>query len=218
MEAMEKIVTCVTRGKVDQNSPWPPDLKGEDGVFELVRDALAAGVDPNEILAKGLMPGMEIIGKKFSQGTSFVPDLLMAAKAMNAGLEQLKPFFEEGTAVRRGVFVLGTVLGDLHDIGKNLVRMMMEGAGYEVIDLGANVAPETFLENVKKFPGCIVGMSALLTSTMVNMETTARLIKKESPDTLVAVGGAPLSEEFCTAIGADLYAADPQQLIERLHA
>ncbi|NLN92016.1 MAG: cobalamin-binding protein [Candidatus Hydrogenedens sp.] len=217
MELMEKIADLVIRGKVNQSSAWPPDLKGKDGVFELVRDALAAEVDPNEILSKGLKEGMEIIGQRFSIGEAYVPDLLMAAKAMTAGMDQLQPFFESGAATRRGVFVVGTVLGDNHDIGKNLVRMMMEGAGFEVIDLGYNVAPEAFLAAVKEHPGCLVGLSALLTSTMINMKQTTQMIKDYSPDTLVAVGGAPLTQGFCDSIGADIYAEDPQKLIEWLN-
>lgn len=218
METFERIASCVARGKVDVKSPWPPDLKGQDGVFELVRDALATGADPNDVLTKGLMPGMNDVGKKFSRNEVFVPDLLMAAKAMTAGMDQLKPHFESGAAKRRGVLIVGTVKGDLHDIGKNLVRMMMEGAGYEVIDLGVDVSPEAFLAKVEERPGSMVGLSALLTTTMVNMEETTRLIKSKFPETIVVVGGAPLTWEFCKKIGADAYSPDPQGIIEWLDA
>lgn len=218
MELFEQIATCVSRGKINQTSPYPPDLRGQDGVFELVRDALANNVNPNDILTKGLMVGMSEVGQKFSRNEVFVPDLLMAAKAMTAGMDQLKPHFESGAAQRRGVFVVGTVQGDLHDIGKNLVRMMMEGAGYEVIDLGVDVAPEKFLAKVQERPGCIVGLSALLTTTMVNMEKTTKLIKEQCPGTVVVVGGAPLTQEFCNKIGADAYSPDPQGIIEWLDA
>lgn len=216
MEVFEQIATCVSRGKINSTSPYPPDLRGQDGVFELVRDALAAGTDPNDVLTKGLMVGMNEVGKKFSRNEVFVPDLLMAAKAMTAGMDQLKPAFESGAAKRRGVFIVGTVQGDLHDIGKNLVRMMMEGAGYEVIDLGVDVAPEKFLAQVDERPSSIVGLSALLTTTMVNMDKTTKMIKEKHPDTLVVVGGAPLTQEFCDKIGADAYSADPQGIIEWL--
>lgn len=218
METFDQIATCVSRGKINASSPYPPDLKGQDGVFELVRDALAGDADPNDILVKGLMPGMNDVGKKFSRNEVFVPDLLMAAKAMTAGMDQLKPHFESGAAKRRGVFIVGTVKGDLHDIGKNLVRMMMEGAGYEVIDMGVDVAPEAFLAKVVERPGSIVGLSALLTTTMVNMEETTKLIKANHPDTLVVVGGAPLTQEFCDKIGADAYSPDPQGIIDWLNA
>ncbi len=216
MDVFEQIATCVSRGKINQNAPYPPDLRGQDGVFELVRDALENNVDANDILTKGLMVGMNTVGKKFSANEVFVPDLLMAAKAMTAGMDQLKPYFESGAAKRRGVFIIGTVQGDLHDIGKNLVRMMMEGAGFEVIDMGVDVKPEAFLEKVAERPGSIVGLSALLTTTMVNMEKTTKLIKDSHPDTLVVVGGAPLTQEFCDKIGADAYAPDPQGIIDWL--
>ena len=216
MELFENIAVCVTRGKVNQVSAYPPDLRGQDGVFELVRDALANGVAPSDILTKGLMVGMNEIGQKFSRNEAFVPDLLMAAKAMTAGMDQLKPAFESGAAQHRGIFVVGTVKGDLHDIGKNLVRMMMEGAGYKVIDLGVDVSPEKFVAAVQENPGCIVGLSALLTTTMINMENITKAVKEAAPATVVAVGGAPLTQEFCDKIGADAYSADPQGLIEWL--
>ncbi len=218
MEVFEKIATCVSRGKINKDAPYPPDMRGEDGVFELVRDALAGDTEPNDILTKGLMVGMSEVGKKFSRNEVFVPDLLMAAKAMTAGMEQLQPHFDSGAATRRGVFIVGTVQGDLHDIGKNLVRMMMEGAGYEVIDMGVDVAPEDFLKKVDERPGSIVGLSALLTTTMVNMEKTTKMIKDKHPDTMVVVGGAPLTQEFCNKIGADAYSPDPQGIIEWLDA
>lgn len=216
MEVFEQIATCVSRGKINKSSPYPPDLRDQDGVFELVRDALASDVNPNDILTRGLMIGMGEVGRKFSANEVFVPDLLMAAKAMTAGMDQLKPAFESGAARRRGVFIVGTVKGDLHDIGKNLVRMMMEGAGYEVIDMGVDVSPEDFLAKVSEHPGSIVGLSALLTTTMVNMEAITKTIKEKHPDVLVVVGGAPLTQEFCDKIGADAYAADPQGIIDWL--
>lgn len=218
MEVFEQIATCVSRGKINKSSPYPPDLREQDGVFELVRDALAGDADPNDILTKGLMVGMNEVGQKFSRNEVFVPDLLMAAKAMTAGMDQLKPHFESGAAKRRGVFIVGTVQGDLHDIGKNLVRMMMEGAGYEVIDMGVDVSPEKFLAKLDERPGSIIGLSALLTTTMVNMEKTTKLIKEKHPDALVVVGGAPLTQEFCDKIGADAYSPDPQGIIDWLNA
>lgn len=215
-ELTEQIAQCVERGKVDANAPYPPDMKGQDGVYELTKQALESGMDPNEILTGGLMQGMSVVGKKFSRNEVFVPDLLMAAKAMGAGMDQLKPAFESGAAKHRGTFIVGTVQGDLHDIGKNLVRMMMEGAGWEVIDLGVDTAPEAFLEAIKEHTGAVVGLSALLTTTMVNMEKTVKLLKEQVPDCVVVVGGAPLTQEFCDKIGADAYSPDPQGAIEYL--
>ncbi len=215
-ELTDRIAQCVERGKVNADAPYPPDMKGQDGVYELTKAALEGGTDPNEILTGGLMKGMGVVGKKFSRNEVFVPDLLMAAKAMTAGMDQLKPAFESGAAKHKGTFVVGTVQGDLHDIGKNLVRMMMEGAGWEVIDLGVDTSPEKFLDAAKSHPGSVVGLSALLTTTMVNMEKTVKLLKEEVPDCIVIVGGAPLTQEFCDKIGADAYSPDPQGAIDYL--
>jgi methanogenic corrinoid protein MtbC1 len=213
---LEQIAMCCERGKINADSPYPPDLKGENGVQELVAEALATDVNPNDVLTQGLMPGMSAVGKKFSNNEVFVPDLLMAAKAMTSGMDQLKPFFESGQAQHKGVFVVGTVQGDLHDIGKNLVRMMMEGAGWNVVDLGVDAPAEKFIDEVKKHPGAVIGLSALLTTTMVNMEKTVQMVREVAPETVVVVGGAPLTQEFSDKIGANAYASDPQGIIEWL--
>ncbi len=215
-EILEQIATCCERGKMNAGSPYPPDMRGQDGVDELVRKALDDGVDPNDILTQGLMVGMSNVGRKFSNNEVFVPDLLMAAKAMTAGMDHLKPAFDSGAATHKGVFVVGTVRGDLHDIGKNLVRMMMEGGGYEVVDLGVDVSPEQFVEAVKEHPGCVVGLSALLTTTMVNMEETVKQVKAIDEKAKVLVGGAPLTQEFADKIGADAYSPDPQGALDYL--
>lgn len=215
-ELLEQIAVCIERGKVNATSPYPPDMKGQDGADELVKQAIEKGISPDEILEKGLVVGMNSIGQKFSENKVFVPDLLMAAKAMQAGMAHLKPYFEAGTAHRKGVFICGTVQGDLHDIGKNLVAMVVEGGGYEVVDLGVDVSAEKFMAAVEKHPGAVVGMSALLTTTMVNMEKTTSLIKGKSPSTKVIVGGAPLTSEFAKKIGADAYSPDPQGAVQFL--
>jgi methanogenic corrinoid protein MtbC1 len=217
-DIIDQIANCVERGKVDKNAPYPPDLKGQDGVKELTEQALSGGTDPSDVLQRGLMAGMSVVGKKFSKNEVFVPDLLMAAKAMTAGMDQLKPAFESGAAKHKGTFIVGTVQGDLHDIGKNLVRMMMEGAGWQVIDLGVDTAPDKFLGTLKEYPGAVVGLSALLTTTMVNMEKTVKMLKDNVPGTVVVVGGAPLTQDFCDKIGADAYSPDPQGIIEWLDA
>ena len=217
-ELLAKIANCCERGKVNKDSPYPPDMKGDDGVDELVRTALENKVDPNLVLTQGLMAGMSVVGKKFSNNEVFVPDLLMAAKAMTAGMDQLKPFFESGAAKHKGTFIVGTVQGDLHDIGKNLVRMMMEGNGWKVVDLGVDTSAEQFVAALDENPEAVIGMSALLTTTMVNMEKTVTAVKAKSPDTLCVVGGAPLTQEFCDKIGADGYAPDPQGIIDYLDA
>lgn len=217
-ELLNQIATCVERGKINASSPYPPDMKGQDGADELTKKAIDEGVDPNDVLQKALVVGMEKIGVKFKENKVFVPDVLMAAKAMGTAMVHLKPFFQSGQVQRKGTFVIGTVQGDLHDIGKNLVAMIVEGGGWEIVDLGTDVSAEKFLEAVESHPGCSVGMSALLTTTMVNMENAVKTIKGKSPDTKVLVGGAPLTQEFCEKIGADCYSADPQGAVEYLNS
>jgi 5-methyltetrahydrofolate--homocysteine methyltransferase len=142
--------------------------------------------------------------------------MLISAKAMNASMIHLKPYFQTGEVKQKGTFIIGTVFGDLHDIGKNLVAMMIGGAGWEVIDLGIDVQPEKFTEKVQEYPEAVVGISALLTTTMNNMTPVVKAIKDVSPQTKVLVGGAPLSSDFAQAIGADAYAKDPQESVKWL--
>jgi 5-methyltetrahydrofolate--homocysteine methyltransferase len=208
-ELIEKIGQCVERGKVNKSSPYPNDMKGMDGADEFTRQALEAAVGPAAIL-QVCNDGMQRIGARFSRNEVFVPELLMAAKAMHAVMVHLEPFFKTGSIKAKGKFVLGTVAGDLHDIGKNLVRMVIEGNGWEVIDLGVDVKPAKFLEAIKNTSGCVVGLSALLTTTMVSMSKTVQEIKAHFPATIVIVGGAPLTMEAALKMGADGYSPDPQ--------
>lgn len=217
-EIIARIATCLERGKVNRDSPYPPDLRGEDGADELTRRALETGIPAETVLADGLIVGMTRIGRKYSEGKAFVPDLLMAAKAMKAAMAHLKPYFDSGQTHHRGTFVIGTVEGDLHDIGKNLVAMMLEGGGYKVVDLGVNVGAPQFVQAVKDNPGCSVGLSALLTTTMVNMEKIIAAIHAVSPHTPVLVGGAPVTEDFARRICATAYAPDPQGALDYLAA
>ncbi|MEI7491643.1 MAG: corrinoid protein [Bacteroidota bacterium] len=216
-EIIEKLTTCIEFGKINQKSPFPPSMRGEIGADELTRQALEAGIKPAEILEQGLIPGMNAVGLKFSQGKVFVPEMLMAAKAMGTALVHLKPYFMSGEVKRKGTFIIGTVFGDLHDIGKNLVAMTVEGAGWEVIDLGVDVKTESFLDTLEKYPNCAVGISALLTTTMGNMESVVKLVKEKYPLTKVLVGGAPLNTEFSNKIGADFYSRDPQGAVAYLN-
>jgi len=215
-DLLEQIAICIERGKVSAASPYPPDMKGQDGAGELVKKALDKGIPADDVLSKGLVIGMGRVGQKFSENKVFVPDLLMAAKAMSAGMAHLKPYFESGQAHHKGVFVVGTVQGDLHDIGKNLVAMVVEGGGWKVVDLGVDVSSEKYLNAVKENPGAVVGLSALLTTTMINMEKTVKLLKDSVPGTKVIVGGAPLTADFAKKIGADAYSPDPQGAINFL--
>ena len=213
-ERVSKILLCVERGKVDAASPYPPDLRGQEGADELTRQALAAGAGPDEVLA-ACDEGMKRIGDKFGAGKAFVPELLMSAKAMKTAMLHLKPFFASGQVQAKGVFVVGTVAGDLHDIGKNLVCMMLEGAGFEVVDLGTDVSPERFVEAAQGDGVNLVAMSALLTTTMGNMKATLAALDAAGMrgKVKVMVGGAPVTERFAHQIGADGYAPDASRAV-----
>lgn len=214
-ELIEKISICVERGKVNKAASYPPMMKGEDGADEITRLAIEQSMNPEEIL-QACNIGMQRIGERFGRNEVFVPELLMAAKAMNAVMAHLKPFFKAGTVKTKGKFVLGTVAGDLHDIGKNLVSMVVEGNGWEVIDLGVDVKSAKFIEKIKENPGCIVGLSALLTTTMVSMSKTVQEIKAQFPDIKIIVGGAPLSPKSAEEMGADGYSPNPQGAVDFL--
>ncbi|HEY9166187.1 MAG TPA: cobalamin-dependent protein [Candidatus Kryptonia bacterium] len=216
-QILEQLTTCIEFGKINKASPFPPAMKGQDGADELCKAALDIGINPEEILNDALIPGMSRIGDKFSQGKAFVPEMLIAAKAMTAAMKHLKPYFASGEIKRKGVFVVGTVMGDLHDIGKNIVAMTVEGAGWEVIDLGVDVRSEKFLDAIGKYPDCVVGMSALLTTTMANMGSIVRGIRDKYPEKVILVGGAPLSADFCASIGANFYSPDPQGAVKYLN-
>jgi len=217
-DLLSKLAECVEFGKINIASPYPPQMKGQEGADEITRKALEQGVHPQDILSKGLMPGMERIGVKFRENKVFVPQVLMSAKAMSTAMIHLKPHFLSGAAKQKGTFIIGTVQGDLHDIGKNLVSMMVEGNGYKVVDLGTDVASDKFIAAVKEHPGAVVGLSALLTTTMASMEKITKDIKTALPDTIVTIGGAPVNNDFCQKIGADCYSADPQGIVEFLNA
>ena len=216
-DLFEKLATCVEFGKINQASPFPPQMKGQPGAEELTLQLLEEKANPSDILTKGLIVGMEKIGVKFKENKVFVPQVLMSAKAMGTALKHLKPFFNDGTVQRKGKFIIGTVQGDLHDIGKNLVAMMVEGNGYEVIDLGVDVKPEKYLEAVRQNPDAYVGMSALLTTTMMNMKDINEAIKKEFPNVVTFIGGAPVTAEFAKEIGVDHYTDGPQELVDILN-
>jgi 5-methyltetrahydrofolate--homocysteine methyltransferase len=213
---LEEIARCIERGKADAASPHPPDLAGRPGVDELVRDALRAGLDPGEILRRGLVAGMDVVGRKFRDCEVFLPDVLMSARAMNAGLKHLQPYFGSGEVRYRGVVVMGTVSGDLHDIGKKIVSLIFEGGGWRVVDVGVDAGPEKFLEAIARHRPQAVGLSALLTTTMAHMESITAAIKARYPEVKVLVGGAPVTQAFADRIKADAYAPDPQGGLEYL--
>src|SRR5660398_209092 len=185
--------------------------RGErEAVVSMVKDALYGGTDPADILNDGLIAAMQAVGEKMEEGDMFIPEVLRAAKTMPAGLEILEPHRGEGTVESAGKVVVGTVKGDVHDIGKNLVGMMLTSAGFDVVDLGRDVAPEDFVEAVDSNGADILGMSALLTTTMPMMiETLAALESNSRRDKVkVMIGGAPVSRGYAEEIGADAYASD----------
>ena len=198
MGILEDISSAVQRGKKKEVAP-------------LVEQALAEGVEPLAILNGALVPAMGVIGDKFSAGEVFVPEMLVAARAMAAGTEVLKPHLAEAGAEPLGKAVIGTVKGDMHDIGKNLVRMMMEGKGIEVEDLGVDVAPEAFVEYLREHPDCqLVCLSALLTTTMPAIADTVKAIEDAGlrGNVKIMIGGAPVTQAFADEVGADSYTDD----------
>ncbi|MBC8192413.1 MAG: cobalamin-dependent protein [Candidatus Marinimicrobia bacterium] len=206
----------VAVGKINKNTPRPADMIGMDGADELAAQAVKLGIAPNEILNKGLLLGMSVIGEKFSRGEAFIANMLISAQAMNAAMEHLRPFFESGEIKSTGTLVLGTVRGDLHDIGKNLVKMILKGDGWDVIDLGTDVSADEFVTAVDANPQALVGLSALLTTTMLNMEEVIMALKNRNPKTRVFIGGAPVSQMFSEEIGADGYFRDPHSFARSL--
>ena len=174
-----------------------------------VQEALDAGIPAMDILQQGMIGAMNVVGEKFQKNEIFVPEMLVAAKTMKKGVEVLRPHLSGDAMGSMGKFILGTVAGDLHDIGKNLVGMMIESAGFEVIDLGVDVPAEKFVETIKANPDCkIVGASALLTTTMDSLKNTVEVIKAANLGVKILVGGAPITQEFADQIGADAYTPD----------
>ena len=191
-------------------------IKGQaPAVKELVQKAIDEKTHPGEVLEKGLIAGMSVIGERFKKNEVYVPEVLIAARAMHAGMDILKPLLAESGIKSKGVFAIGTVKGDLHDIGKNLVMMMMEGAGYQIMDLGVDVTPEKFVEAVREGAD-IIGLSALLTTTMPSMKLSIDALTAAGvrDSVKIMVGGAPLTRQFADEIGADGYAPDAASAVD----
>lgn len=188
--------------------------EGLDSAQEKTQVAIEAGISAEKILQQGLIPAMEEVGRLYETGVFYVPEMLIAARAMQGSLNLLKPLLVDSGVASAGKVVIGTVQGDLHDIGKNLVAMMLEGAGFEIVDLGTDVAPEAFVEAVKDGAN-IVGLSALLTTTMVAMESTIQALEEVGvrDQVKVIIGGAPITQEYADQIGADSFAADASQAV-----
>lgn len=202
-ETLSQISTAVIEGNKEE-------------AVELTQEAIDEGTEAQEILNQGLMPGMDHVGVEFRAGNMFVPEVLRSARAMQASMDILKPLLVEAGAKMSGKVVLGTVKGDLHDIGKNLVSMMCEGAGFEVQDLGKNVEPETFVAAVKDFEPDVLGMSALLTTTMRAMEHTVKALQEAGvrDQVKIMIGGAPVTQSFAEQIGADGYASNAASAVD----
>lgn len=198
---MSKILSTISQTVIEGD---------RDDMGRLTQEALDEGLEAQEILNKGLMPGMDYVGGEFKVGRMFVPEVLRSARAMQVSMDIIKPLLADTGAEMVGRVLLGTVKGDLHDIGKNLVGMMCEGAGFEVMDLGKNADPEAFVEAIKSFQPHIVGMSALLTTTMRTMEQTIRVLEAAGvrDSVKIILGGAPVTQAFADQVGADGYASN----------
>jgi len=182
-----------------------------------VEQGLNAGITVDDLLKKGLLSAMDLVGERFGEGDIFIPQVIWSAKAMQAGMDLLRPHFTEDQQEKSARIIIGTAQGDIHDIGKNLVGMMLEGAGFEVVDLGVDIKPENFVEKAVEETADIIAVSALLTTTMMSMaEVVAIKNEKELSSLKVIIGGAPLSKEFCKEIGADAYGVDAMDAVAKV--
>jgi len=202
--SLEKISEGVLKGNINL-------------VLEEVKSLIEKGEEPLKIINEGLMVGMNTVGEKFKKGEMFVPEVLMSAKAMKSGIELVKPLINEEDMPSIGTVVIGTVKGDLHDIGKNLVGMMMESAGFKVVNIGVDASPDKFVEAVKENNANILAMSAMLTTTMTQMKKIVEAIKEAGlkDNIKIMIGGAPVTEKFASEIGADLYTVDASSAAEK---
>ena len=205
MDALfEKMAERLMVGKIDE-------------VKELAQQALDQGASPRDIIDKGLLAGMDVVGKRFKAGDMFIPEVLLCARCMHGAMDILKPLLSEADAAGMGIYLIGTVEGDLHDIGKNLVSMMLQGAGFEVIDVGTNITPQQFVDAVTEHKPNILGLSALLTTTMPKMEETINALKEAGlrDQVKIMAGGAPVTQAFVEEIGADAYGANAASASEK---
>lgn len=214
---LEQLSLCIERGRVNKDSNYPSDMKGMPGAVDLTQQALNEGISAQDVLNRGFLPGMKIVGDKFKDSKIFLPEVLISAKAMSSSMELLKPYFQSGEINYKGKVIMGTVSGDLHDIGKNIVKMVLEGGGFQVVDLGTNVSADKFIEAINTNSAKVVGLSALLTTTMQNMNEIVRRIKSETKDVLVIIGGAPVTKAFADSINADDYFPNPQAMLDYLN-
>ena len=204
MVVLEDVYNAVIDGKVDDATAG-------------VEQGLNAGIAVDDLLKKGLLAAMDLVGERFGEGDIFIPQVIWSAKAMQAGMDLLRPHFTEDQQGKSARIIIGTAEGDIHDIGKNLVGMMLEGAGFEVVDLGVGVKPEQFIEKAVEEKADIIGVSALLTTTMMSMAEVVKLKNEKGLSSLkVIIGGAPLSLNFCKEIGADAYGVDAMDAVVKV--
>lgn len=214
MSIVEEIKDLVVSGHINMESKYPQTLAGKPGVVEVVRKAIDENLPIEDILHKGLVSGMDVVGEKFTNGEYFVPEMMFSAKAMKAGLKLLRPLMVDDSGLSTGTVIIGTIQGDMHDIGKNLVAMMLEGAGFEIIDLGVNTTGEKFLEYAQNHPDALIGMSALLTITMENMRNVVELFNSHGLKNKIFIGGAPVTQKFADDIGAHGFAPDASTAVK----
>ena len=217
IDLLRDIAENVIDGKADKDSPGFRERTGQDGVIELTQKAIESGIDAQEILNKGLLAGMDVVGPRFKAGEMFIPEVVIVAEAVRKGMDLLRPLIIESGLKPIGKFVIGTVKGDLHDIGKSLVKMMLESARFQVIDLGIDVKTEKFLEVVKEEKPQLLGMSSLLTSTAPEMGVVIKALERGglTNDLMIMVGGAPISQRYAEEIGADGYAPDAVSAVDK---
>jgi len=220
-ELLEKIGFNVIQGRVNaEDEGFDEGFEGQPGVVELVKEAIADEVDPKVIVVEGLTKAMEVVGEKFESQEYLIPDMLASAECVGAAMDLLSPHLIKSGVESKGKFVIATVAGDLHDIGKNIVAIMLKGQGYEVIDLGNDVATQSIVDEMKKNEAPFLGLSALLTTTMREMEGVIKRLQEEGvrDSVKVFIGGAPTSQEYAEKIGADAHCRDAFQLIDMLKA
>lgn len=211
----------VIQGRITRDDEGMEDgMVGQPGVSELVEEALASGVNVQDVISQGLTEGMNTVGKKFEAGEYFIPDMLASAEAVGAAMEILEPHLARSGVKSKGKIIVATVKGDLHDIGKNIVSILLRGAGYIVKDLGNDMEPQVIVDAVREEKPEFLGLSALLTSTMVHMGETVKILTESGirDNVKIIVGGAPVSEEFARSIGADGYGADGFQAVAVVEA
>jgi 5-methyltetrahydrofolate--homocysteine methyltransferase len=211
------IAENVILGRRDKSSMFPEEKTGEPGVEELTQQAVESGMATESILNDGLLAGMDVVGQRFKGGEVYIPEVMRSSEALKAGMELLKPLMVASGLESNGKVVLGSVKGDLHDIGKNLVSMMLKGARLEVVDLGVDVSAESFIESIRKENAQVLALSSLLTTTMMELKTVIDALKEAGlrDQVKVLVGGAPVTQDFADDIGADGYAADAVLAMEK---